>query len=39
MTPTRSVATTRPEALVGAADWCAHPAELDVRRLRGDRPR
>src|SRR5271165_777658 len=30
-----SVAVTRPEALVGATDWCTHPAGLDVTRVRG----
>src|SRR5271165_4755805 len=30
-----SVAVTRPEALVGATDWCPHPAGLDVTRVRG----
>lgn len=32
---TESIATTRPEALVGATDWCTHPADLDVPRVRG----
>lgn len=32
---TESIAATRPEALVGATDWCTHPAELDVTRVRG----
>jgi ABC-type Fe3+-hydroxamate transport system substrate-binding protein len=32
---TESVAATRPEALAGATDWCTHPADLDVRRVRG----
>src|SRR3984885_12331384 len=32
---TESVAVTRPEALAGATDWCTHPAELDVPRVRG----
>ena len=32
---TESIAHTRPEALVGATDWCTHPAELDVIRVRG----
>lgn len=32
---TESVAATRPEALVGATDWCTHPAGLDVTRVRG----
>ncbi len=32
---TESVAATRREALVGATDWCTHPADLDVTRVRG----
>lgn len=32
---TEAVAATRPEALVGATDWCTHPADLDVARVRG----
>jgi len=32
---TEAVAATRPELLVGATDWCTHPADLDVRRVRG----
>ena len=32
---TESVAVTRPGALVGATDWCTHPAGLDVPRVRG----
>jgi ABC-type Fe3+-hydroxamate transport system substrate-binding protein len=32
---TESVAATRPDALVGATDWCTHPAALDVVRVRG----
>lgn len=32
---TEAVAVTRPEALVGATQWCTHPADLDVRRVRG----
>jgi ABC-type Fe3+-hydroxamate transport system substrate-binding protein len=32
---TESVAITRPQALVGATDWCTHPADLDVTRVRG----
>ncbi len=32
---TESLAATRPEALVGATDWCSHPADLDVTRVRG----
>jgi ABC-type Fe3+-hydroxamate transport system substrate-binding protein len=32
---TESVALTRPGALVGATDWCTHPADLEVTRVRG----
>ncbi len=32
---TESLAATAPETLVGATDWCTHPADLDVRRVRG----
>lgn len=32
---TESIAATRAEALVGATDWCTHPADLDVARVRG----
>lgn len=32
---TEAVAATRPDALVGATDWCTHPADLDVTRVRG----
>jgi ABC-type Fe3+-hydroxamate transport system substrate-binding protein len=32
---TESVAVTRPGALAGATDWCTHPADLDVSRVRG----
>lgn len=32
---TEAIALTRPEALVGATDWCTHPADLDVARVRG----
>jgi ABC-type Fe3+-hydroxamate transport system substrate-binding protein len=32
---TEAVAATARELLVGATDWCTHPAELDVRRVRG----
>jgi ABC-type Fe3+-hydroxamate transport system substrate-binding protein len=32
---TEAVAATRPELLVGATDWCTHPADLDVVRVRG----
>jgi ABC-type Fe3+-hydroxamate transport system substrate-binding protein len=32
---TEAIAATRPEALVGATDWCTHPTGLDVPRVRG----
>jgi ABC-type Fe3+-hydroxamate transport system substrate-binding protein len=32
---TESVAVTRRDALVGATDWCTHPADLEVTRVRG----
>ncbi|MEU8247461.1 helical backbone metal receptor [Nonomuraea sp. NPDC048916] len=32
---TESVAATAPDTLVGATDWCTHPADLDVTRVRG----
>ncbi|NUU22162.1 MAG: cobalamin-binding protein [Streptomycetaceae bacterium] len=32
---TEAVAATAPELLVGATDWCSHPAGLDVARVRG----
>lgn len=32
---TESVAHTEPGLLVGATDWCVHPADLDVTRIRG----
>ncbi|WP_336208443.1 helical backbone metal receptor [Nonomuraea sp. LPB2021202275-12-8] len=32
---TESVAETVPGALVGATDWCTHPAGLDVARVKG----
>lgn len=32
---TESVAATHPELLVGATDWCTHPADLQVTRVRG----
>ena len=32
---TEALAATRPEALVGATDWCTHPSDLDVARVRG----
>ena len=32
---TEAVAATAPDLLVGATDWCSHPAGLDVVRVRG----
>lgn len=32
---TESVAASYPELLVGATDWCTHPGDLDVARVRG----
>lgn len=32
---TEGLAVVRPDALVGATDWCTHPADLDVTRVRG----
>jgi len=32
---TEAVAVTAPGLLVGATDWCTHPAGLDVRRVGG----
>lgn len=32
---TESIALTAPGLLVGATDWCTHPAELAVARVRG----
>jgi ABC-type Fe3+-hydroxamate transport system substrate-binding protein len=32
---TESIAATDPGLLVGATDWCTHPAGLDVARVRG----
>ncbi|ASU83267.1 cobalamin-binding protein [Nocardiopsis gilva YIM 90087] len=32
---TEAVALTAPDLLVGATDWCSHPADLDVVRVRG----
>ncbi len=32
---TEAIAATRPELLVGATDWCTHPEDLDVTRVRG----
>jgi ABC-type Fe3+-hydroxamate transport system substrate-binding protein len=32
---TEAIATSAREALVGATQWCTHPADLDVPRIRG----
>lgn len=32
---TEALAATVPGRLVGATDWCTHPADLDVARVRG----
>ncbi|MFE5332114.1 helical backbone metal receptor [Embleya sp. NPDC056575] len=32
---TEAVAVSAPGLLVGATDWCTHPADLDVVRIRG----
>ena len=32
---TEAIAATRGELLVGATDWCTHPADLDVDRVGG----
>lgn len=32
---TETVAVTAPGLLVGATDWCTHPAHLDVPRVKG----
>ena len=32
---TEALARTVPERLVGATDWCTHPPDLDVARVRG----
>jgi ABC-type Fe3+-hydroxamate transport system substrate-binding protein len=32
---TESVAATAPGLLVGATDWCTHPPDLDVTRVKG----
>ncbi|GHC78623.1 helical backbone metal receptor [Streptomyces flavofungini] len=32
---TEAVAVSAPGALVGATDWCTHPADLDVARIGG----
>ena len=32
---TEAIAASAPERLAGATDWCTHPADLDVARVRG----
>lgn len=32
---TEALATDVPDRLVGATDWCTHPGDLDVTRVRG----
>lgn len=32
---TEALASVHPDALVGATDWCTHPRDLDVARVRG----
>ncbi|NEA33506.1 helical backbone metal receptor [Streptomyces sp. SID13031] len=32
---TEAIATSHAHLLVGATDWCTHPADLDVTRVRG----
>ena len=32
---TEALATTVPDRLVGATEWCSHPKDLDVPRVRG----
>jgi ABC-type Fe3+-hydroxamate transport system substrate-binding protein len=32
---TEALAVTAPGRVVGATDWCTHPADLDVARVRG----
>lgn len=32
---TEAIAASAPGVLVGATDWCTHPADLDVVRVRG----
>jgi ABC-type Fe3+-hydroxamate transport system substrate-binding protein len=32
---TEAIAATHPGLLIGATDWCSHPADLDVPRVRG----
>ncbi|MDG4757909.1 helical backbone metal receptor [Micromonospora sp. WMMD710] len=34
---TEAVASTLPGTLVGATDWCSHPADLDVARVGGSK--
>ena len=34
---TEAVATTVPDVLVGATDYCTHPADLDVARVGGSK--
>lgn len=32
---TEAVAVSRPEVLIAATDWCTHPVDLEVERVRG----
>ena len=32
---TEALASARPEAVVGATEWCTHPPDLEVARVRG----
>lgn len=32
---TEALAASAPDVLVGATDWCTHPADLSVQRVRG----
>lgn len=32
---TETLASAHPDRIVGATDWCTHPADLDVTRVRG----
>jgi len=32
---TEALVSIEPEAVVGATDWCTHPVDLDVTRVRG----
>ncbi|MBL0746183.1 helical backbone metal receptor [Nocardioides baculatus] len=32
---TEAIAASAPDVLVGATDWCTHPADLSVTRVRG----